>query len=111
MLVDHWCGLGVYHSTDLIHWTAQSGDLLATPGRGADDGVMGGHATVVVNAGRVWLFYFTHPERSPALNPDQKDTLGSRRSSIQVAELHLRDGRLTCDRDTPAVINLVPTTP
>ncbi len=111
MLVDHWCGLGVYHSTDLIHWTAQSGDLLATPGRGADDGVMGGHATVVVNAGRAWLFYFTHPERSPALNPDQKDTLGSRRSSIQVAELHLRDGRLTCDRDTPAVINLVPTTP
>ena len=108
MIVDLWKGLGVYHSADLESWTAQVGDLLATPGRGPDDGVNGGHACVVVDsaADRAWLFYFTHPGRAGTIKPEDKDSLDLRRSSIQVVELRERDGILSCDRDTPTFVAL-----
>jgi hypothetical protein len=35
-----------------------------------------------------YLYYFTHPG-------------GGRRSTVQVARLHVRDGWLRCDRDEP----------
>jgi hypothetical protein len=108
MIVDLWKGLGVYRSDDLETWTAQPTDLLASPGRGADDAVIGGHACVVVNAetDRAWIFYFTHPGRTIANSPANKDSLDLRRSSIQVVELHERDGVLSCDRDAPAFVAL-----
>ena len=108
MIVDLWKGLGVYHSTDLESWTAQTGDLLASPGRGPDDGVNGGHACVVVDsaADRAWLFYFTHPGRAGTIKPEDKDSLDLRRSSIQVVELRERDGVLSCDRNAPTFVTL-----
>ncbi|HWL14884.1 MAG TPA: glycosyl hydrolase, partial [Opitutus sp.] len=106
MIVDLWRGLGVYRSDDLTHWTAQEENLLATPGRGPDDGVNGGHACVVVRDDRVFCFYFTHPGRAGTIKPEDKDSLDLRRSSIQVVELHERNGRLTCDRDTPTFVDL-----
>jgi len=106
MIVDVWHGLGVYRSDDAVHWTVQPGNLLEAPGKGADDGVIGGHAMVTVSGDRPYLFYFTHPGRT---GPDaKKDGPGQRRSSIQVVELELRDGRLTCDRDRPTHIALIP---
>ena len=42
------------------------------------------------------------------ITPQDKDALVLRRSSIQVVELIEKDGRLTCDRDTPTRIILVP---
>ena len=111
MLVDLWRGLGVYHSDDLLSWTAQEGDLLNTPGQGADDGVNGGHPGVVVSGDRAFLFYFTHPGRAGTISATDPDSLDLRRSSIQVTELHLTpDGRLTCDRDAPTAIALLPPT-
>lgn len=108
MIVDLWKGLGVYRSDDLETWTAQSTDLLAAPGRGADDGVIGGHACVVVNpeSDRAWIFYFTHPGRTAVNKSADKNSLDLRRSSIQVVELHERDGVLSCDRDAPAFVSL-----
>jgi hypothetical protein len=38
----------------------------------------------------------------------RKDGTEQRRSSIQVVELKLKDGWLTCSRDEPTHINLVP---
>jgi beta-xylosidase len=99
MVVDVWKGLGIYRSEDALTWTRQATDLLAQPGSGADDNVIGGHASVVVSGDRAFLFYFTHPGRSGVRSPNEKDAYEQRRSSIQVVELEYQDGWLTCDRD------------
>lgn len=106
MLVDVWRGLGVYRSDDLENWTAQPDNLLAQPGRGADDGVFGGHPGVVVNGDRAWVFYFTHPGRTLEALAAKLDTSEQRRSSIQVVELREHDGVLSCDRDAPTYVDL-----
>ncbi len=106
MIVDVWQGIGVYRSDDALTWTVQPGNLLETPGKGADDEVKGGHADVVVSGDRAFLFYFTHPGRRGA--DAKKDGYEQRRSSIQVTELEFRDGRVTCDRDQPTHILLQP---
>lgn len=111
MLVDLWRGLGVYRSDDLEHWTAQPDNLLAQPGRGPDDGVIGGHPGVVVNGDRAFLFYFTHPGRTPEALRAKLDTTEQRRSSIQVVELRERAGVLSCDRDAPVSLRLAHTLP
>jgi hypothetical protein len=108
MIVDTWKGLGVYHSPDQLSWTGQPGLLLDVPGKGADDGVNGGHPGVVVNGDRAFLFYFTHPGRAGTIRPEDKPATELRRSSIQVVELFETNGVLTCDRDTPTRIRLMP---
>lgn len=108
MLVDLWKGLGVYRSDDLLHWSAQADNLLGVPGKGTDDGVNGGHPGVVVSGGRAFLFYFTHPGRAGTIKPEDKGSLELRRSSIQVVELAEKDGQLSCDRDAPTFIQLLP---
>ena len=55
---------------------------------------------------RAFLFYFTHPGRTGA--DEKKDGPEQRRSSIQVTELELKDGWLSCDRDKPTRIRLLP---
>ena len=111
MLVDLWKGLGVYRSDDLLHWTAQPDNLLGNPGKGADDGVNGGHPGVVVNGDRAYHFYFTHPGRAGTIAPEDNGSLELRRSSIQVTELFVKSGRLTCDRDAATHIQLRPPQP
>ena len=92
--MDEWKGLGVFRSDDASRWDKQPENLLAGAGKGADDQVKGGHPDVVVSRDRAFLFYFTHP--------------GGRRSSIQVVELHEKNGWLTCERDEPTHILLRP---
>ena len=105
-VIDEWKGLGVFRSADALHWDKQPTNLLAKPGTGADDGVMGGHPDVVVSGDRAFLFYFTHPgRRGDGAKADQTE---QRRSSIQVVELHEQDGWLACDRDQPTHILLQP---
>lgn len=106
MIVDVWKGLAVFRSEDFEHWSQQPADLLATPGTGADDGVNGGHACVVVSQGRAYLYYFTHPGRRGTISPDDKNSTELRRSSIQVVELHERDGWLHCDRNQATTVKL-----
>jgi hypothetical protein len=106
MIVDVWKGLGVYRSDDALTWTVQRANLLDAPGKGADDGVKGGHPDVVVSGGRAFLFYFTHPGRTGA--DEKKNGYEQRRSSIQVVELEYKDGWLACDRDQPTRIRLLP---
>jgi hypothetical protein len=109
MVVDQWQGLGVYRSDDAETWQRQPQNLLAEPGKGPDDQVKGGHPDLVVSGDRAWLFYFTHPgRRGPE---EKKDAAEQRRSSIQVVEVQPRDGWLTCDRDRPTLIRLLPEGP
>ena len=104
MVVDTWRGLGVYRSKDGLKWEGQKNRILEEPGEGEDDMVKGGHADVVVNNDRAYVFYFTHPGRRG--EDANKDTSEQRRSSIQVAELKFVDGWITCDRNEPTFVNL-----
>ncbi len=108
MVLDHWCGLGVYHSSDTLRWTAQEERILDIPGHGIDDMVIGLHADVVVSNDRAYLFYFTHPGRQ-GIDAD-KDAYEQRRSSIQVVELKFEDGQIRAHRDEPTLIALWPPT-
>ncbi len=105
MVVDVWSGLGVYSSDDCLNWKRQEKNLVEEPGTGPDDQVKGGHPDVVVSGGRAYLFYFTHPERREG---GKRTPSEQARSSIQVVELQYKDGELTCDRDKPTYINLLP---
>lgn len=104
MLVDEWKGLAVYYTEDLTNWNRQSENILQEPGTGPDDMVIGGHCDVVVQGDRAYVFYFTHPGRRAEI-PDS-ETVEKRRSTIQVAELQLKDGKMECDRNAPVHINL-----
>lgn len=106
LVVDAWQGLSVYRSEDLKHWQQQTKRLLEQPGTGAQDGVKGGHPDVIVNNGKAYLYYFVHPgntEKNKGI-----DNAMTRRSVIQVTELILQDGWLTCDRNSDTVLSLMP---
>jgi beta-xylosidase len=104
MIIDVWKGMDIYKSDDLLTWV-RNARVLEEPGKGKDDGAIGGHCDVVVNDGKAWVFYFTHPGRTK-INPAPAQSVASRRSVIQVAELQLENGIVTCDRDQPAYIHL-----
>ncbi len=106
MIVDNWQGLGVYQSDDMENWERQQESILQILGKGEDDNVIGQHAEVVVNNGKAYIFYFTHPGRTPGNRG--KNNTETRRSSIQVAELEYENGIIRCDRDKPVYINLNP---
>lgn len=105
MVTDDWNGLAVYQSDDdLENWVRQQENILKDPGTGEDDMVKGGHCDVVVQGEHAYVFYFTHPGRRDEI-PDT-EVVEKQRSSIQVAELILKEGCITCERNNPVVINL-----
>ncbi|MDQ0933624.1 glycosyl hydrolase [Streptomyces turgidiscabies] len=104
MIVDEWRGQGVLRSDDLERWEYQ-GLILDAPGSRPDDGGFGYHADVVVQGETAYVFYFTHPDRTP--ENDEAD-YAYRRSSLQVAALRVTAGRLICDRNEPVELGLAP---
>lgn len=105
MIVDAWKGMEVYSSADLLKWTRQKDRILEQPGKGKDDQAIGGHCEVIVNNGKAYVYYFTHPGRRKD-QPAAKGSFDDKRSVIQVAELEYKDGQITCDRDKPLRIKL-----
>lgn len=105
MIVDAWKGMEVYSSTDLLKWTKQKDRILEAPGKGKDDQAIGGHCDVIVNNGRAYVYYFTHPGRRKD-KPAAKGSFDDKRSVIQVAELEYKDGKVVCDRDKPVKVKL-----
>jgi len=103
MLVDRWQGMGVLKSPDLLHWTEQEQGILGVPGKRPDDGDIGRHGEVVVQGPEAYIFYFTHPA-----GPQAHTEEGKHRSSLQVARLEVKHGRLVCDRDRPFPLELGP---
>ena len=58
-----------------------------------------------------WIFYFTHRGRPGTSRADQADSPHpdipiEHVTDVQVAALHVRDGELVCDRDTPVDLDL-----
>lgn len=104
LITDCWQGLDVYSSDNLTDWIKQDSRILDKGGRRTDDGVIANHADVVVSGDKAYIFYFTHPERKGNMLDDTN--AGERRTSIQVAELEVKDGRLVCDRDKEISLNL-----
>ena len=98
MIVDAWKGMEIYSSDDLMTWKKQASRILEQPGSGVDDQAIGGHCDVVVNNGRAFVYYFTHPGRRKD-KPAAKGSYDEKRSVIQVAELKYNNGEITCDRD------------
>ena len=114
MIVDAWKGMEVYSSDDLLAWKEQSSRILEQPGKGKDDQAIGGHCDVVVNNGKAYVFYFTHPGRRKD-NPATKNSFDDKRSVIQLAELKYSNarpddpvgrGEITCDRNEEVTIKL-----
>ena len=104
LITDCWQGLDVYCSDNLNDWIKQDSRILEEGGTRTDDGVIANHADVVVNGDKAYIFYFTHPERKGNMLDDTN--AGERRTSIQAAELEVKDGRLICDRNKQISINL-----
>jgi hypothetical protein len=101
LITDAWCGLGIYKSSDCINWVRQENNILEHAGKRTDDGTKANHADVLVQDDKAYIFYFTHPERLPDAHNDDPN-LNKRnlsRSSLQVAQLKVIDGKLVCDRD------------
>lgn len=98
MIADVWRGQQIYQSDDLTTWKLQEGGtILGKPGSRRDDGAFGRHADVIVQGERAFILYFTHPG-----GDDHHDKATSlKRTSVQVAELKLENGRITCDRNQP----------
>ena len=105
MVIDVWKGMEIYYSDDLLKWTKQLTRILEQPGTGLDDQAIGGHADVVVNKNRVFLYYFTHPGRDKN-NPAKQGSAADRRSVIQLTELFYTNGELICDRNKPVKVKL-----
>lgn len=104
MIIDSWNGLSVFQSEDLEQWEKQDERILEEPGTGRDDCVKGGHADVWVQGEKAFIFYFTHPGRT--FENDDKDNYQTRRSSLQVAELSYKEGKVYCDRDKDVFLQL-----
>ena len=98
---DNYTGLDVFRSTDATYWTFNN-TILDEPGNRLDDNDQGRHADVKIINGQAIIFYFTHPGRIYLNNQDEDPDNGIyryRRSSLQVAELELIDGKIICNRD------------
>jgi len=98
---DHgFVGITAYRSADATHWE-KNNELLNTPGLRPDEFDQGRHADVVIEGDRAYILYFTHPGRRFDINGIEirENTHAYRRSSLQMAELELKDGKIMCDRD------------
>jgi hypothetical protein len=105
MIVDAWNGLGVYRSTDALHWVGQGHNLLAEAGHSPTDRSEGHHGDVVVSGDRAFLFYFVQL-KGEDMKPGDPDS--AHRSVLQVVELKERNGVLEADRDKPTFVSLGP---
>jgi sucrose-6-phosphate hydrolase SacC (GH32 family) len=107
MIKDPNNGLDVYRSADLEKWKYQ-GKILDKPGWRNDDASVGKHCDVVVCGDRAYIFYLVEPGMKDVPPRQGIQPLPGRRSAIQAAQLEMKDGQLTCDRDKLLRIRLAP---
>jgi hypothetical protein len=105
LIVDPWAGLGVYRSTDALHWTPQKDNLLVGAGLLPTDRSEGHHADVAISRGHAFLFYFVQQQGADII-PNRPES--ANRSVIQVVELTEQDGQLKVDRNLPTFVSLDP---
>jgi len=108
LLTDPWDGLGVYVSDDAENWQRQP-NILAAAGSRSSDETGANHADVLVHGERAFVFYHVHPSWNRADHQGECPLYmpeSMRRSVIQVAELKVVHGQLTCDRNAALAIDL-----
>jgi hypothetical protein len=98
LITDPHNGLFVYKGYDGDKWKFQ-GTILKEGGIRLYDTSMARHCSVAVVDGRAFIFYHVEPWRDYKGKPIFKQPVKNRRSVIQMAELELVDGILTCDRN------------
>ncbi len=104
LLTDTGRGIGVYRSDSGENWESQ-GLIMVDPGQRFDDGWYGQHPDVVILDDRAYMFYFVHPGRHLFDQPRFTNSYNYtqpfewKRTSLQVAELEVVDGKLICDRN------------
>ncbi|MEN6308661.1 MAG: family 43 glycosylhydrolase [Anaerohalosphaeraceae bacterium] len=102
MLTDEWAGMRIYRSADGNTWERQ-GRVLDKASRRPEDTPSGAHGDVVTVGDKAYVFYFTHPGRTSHIESplDKNGNLpyALRRSSIQVAQLHIEKGTLVETRE------------
>ncbi len=109
MFIDEWKGIGAYESDDGIKYT-QNSLILDKAGKRADDGYFGSHPGVALAGDRAFVFYHVHAGRKIGVDTPTLDQKGIefKRTSLQVAELELKDGKIICDRDNqPAPVRFI----
>lgn len=103
MIADEWNGQAVYSSDDLTHFVKQEGErLLGGNGTRDRDTGVGRHADVLVQDGRAYIVYFVHYNDDGNIEAQ----VNHAPSVVQIAELEVVDGKLTCDRNRPVEIGL-----
>jgi len=102
LLADTGRGIAVYRSTDGDSWETQE-MIMVEPGSREDDAWYGQHPDVVILNNRAFMFYFVHPGRrlfdNPGFSYNHTMPFEYKRSSLQVAELEVHDGKLSCNRN------------
>ena len=104
LLTDTGQGIGVYRSEQGEEWIHQ-GKLMVDPGLRFDDAWFGQHPDVIILEDRAFMFYFVHPGRRLFDKPrflqgyQYTQPFEWKRTSLQVAELEVIDGKLHCDRN------------
>ena len=101
MISDFWSGLSLYRSEDFKNWIRQDNILETSEIRQMYQG-LGHHADVLVRGERAYIFYFCHPysgdDGNSAWREKHTDAQHAK-AVVQVAELKLKNGILTCDRN------------
>jgi len=84
--------IAVYNSKDLETWKL-NGVILEKEGKDELQKSIARHPSVVVLDDRAFIFYFNQPYKEIKNHPNKDQCL------IQIAELKVVNGKLTCDRD------------
>jgi hypothetical protein len=81
--------------------TPLNGLILDKAGKRPDDGYWGSHPGVALAGDRAFIFYHVHAGRKIGVDTAALDQKGIefKRTSLQVAEIELKDGKISCDRD------------
>jgi hypothetical protein len=103
LISDAWKGLLVMRADGGTHWTRQADYLVADAGTQPTDRAKGQHPEVVVAGERAYLVYFVHQSGEAEAATDRD---WGKRSAIQIAELHERDGVVSVDRNAPTMVRL-----
>jgi hypothetical protein len=100
LFIDEWKGIAVYQSDDGIQYT-RNNLILDLAGKRPDDGYFGSHPGLALAGDRAFIFYHCHAGKTIGTEIQAKDQNKSeiKRSVLQMAELELCDGKMTCDRD------------
>ncbi|HLP37695.1 family 43 glycosylhydrolase [Lacibacter sp.] len=105
MLTDPHKGLMVYESSDSENWKYQ-GIILKDSGTRKLDNSRARHCSVIVKDNRAFIFYHVEPWRDYDSGIGiPKQPISNRRAVLQMAELKIKAGKISCNRNEAIKIN------